>query len=179
MTMVKNIVVSYPECTESTPSDSEATPQLRGSSEFFFASGDLVPFACARVDAPLGEWVPDSEDAVVPSLLSQTCLSCPGRLQCLLWAVASGSQGYWAGTTTTDRETMVRDGVVSVEVGQELQAQARRQAMLLVAADRNQALHPPGEGNLTWYRSHGCKCSECRSANATKRADERAKARAA
>lgn len=39
------------------------------------------------------------------------------------------------------------------------------------------ALHSLGEGSYLWYRRRGCRCGECKTANAQARAQERAKAK--
>lgn len=116
------------------------------------------------------EWVPDREKLLVPEIMAQLCRGCPGRQQCLLWALAGQEQGYWAATTTADRRRMATHGQTGVHTADWLQESARRQA---IAGAR----HREGEGSYFWYRRRGCRCGECQGANSAARAQERAKAR--
>ena len=74
------------------------------------------------------EWVPDRERALVPAIMAQLCQGCPGRQQCLLWALAGQEQGYLAATTTSDRRRMATLGHSGVHAADWLQESARRQA---------------------------------------------------
>lgn len=124
---------------------------------------------CATYPVPL-DWVPDREGAVVPEVMGVLCRRCPAREACLRWAVSGGELGYWAGTTTADRDRMAGLGVCGVEAADRLQEQARADACA-------GALHCAGEGSYWWYRRRGCRCGECRTANASVRAEERARSR--
>ena len=115
------------------------------------------------------EWVPDREDAVVPAAMAALCRRCPGRRECLLWALSGHVVGYWAGTTTADRTAMSAAGDGRVDTADELQLAARRR-------HTDGAQHPTGDGDYKQYRS-GCRCGECRAANAAQRAAERVRAR--
>jgi hypothetical protein len=131
-----------------------------------------VPITTARCADQSGglDWVPDRERAIVPDAMTSLCRRCLGREACLLWAVALDAEGYWAGSTTSDRKQMQSDGAVSVRRVDQIQTRRRDRATAI-------ARHEPGDGSYRWYR-HGCRCLECRSANTAQRAEERAKARA-
>lgn len=116
------------------------------------------------------EWVSDRERRVVPDLMAALCRRCPGRQACLLWALAGNEQGYWAGTTSTDRGLLRQMGQDSVEAADWVQDLGRRDLL-------DGALHPQGDGSYWWYKRRGCRCGECKAANAGTRASERAKAR--
>jgi len=142
------------------------------------ASGSSSPQAfpveaarCATFPTPM-EWVPDRERRVVPDTMAALCRRCPDRQSCLLWALAGQEQGYWAGTTTNDREIMRQLDQDGVDTADWLQDLARRELT-------DGALHPPGEGSYFWYRRRGCRCGECKTANAQARAQERARAKGA
>jgi Transcription factor WhiB len=49
-------------------------------------------------------WVPRTEAAEVPPWVEQLCRRCPVRAACRQAAVASGSTGYWAASTTRQRK---------------------------------------------------------------------------
>jgi hypothetical protein len=125
--------------------------------------------ACAAEGTGM-EWVPDRERALVPPVMAGLCRGCPGRQQCLLWALAGQEQGYWAATTSADRGWMAAHGQTSVHTADRLQESIRRQAGA-------GARHREGEGSYFWYRRRGCRCGECQGANTAARARERAKAR--
>jgi len=130
--------------------------------------------ACAgRADL---DWVPAREGDVVPRLQRQLCRSCPTRLSCLTRAVESRSVGYWAGTTTADRRALAGDAGPSLIELDARQDKLARSLAPAAVSDRAQAMHPAGEGDLSWYRRRGCRCSECRAANTAHRAAERARA---
>lgn len=132
----------------------------------------IFPILTARcATEPLDlEWVPDREQRVVPAPMRALCLRCQGRQACLLWALAAGEQGYWAGTTTKDRAVMASINADDVRTADQLQDRAR------AAAAAGDPLHDDGPGSYWWYR-HGCRCPECRAANARRRAQERTRAR--
>lgn len=145
------------------------TPEATGGQSAGKVSKASPPACKGRLDL---EWVPDREADTVPAQLRELCLSCPLREACLAVAIATDSEGYWAGTTTNDRRQASRPGrAVLVQVDRTVEAQ--------LAADAAVALHGPGSGSLQWYRRGGCRCSECRRANAQNRAAQRARARAA
>ena len=114
--------------------------------------------------------MPDRERTVVPDLMAALCRSCPGRQQCLLWALAGQEHGYWGGTTSSDRAQMRAQGDVDVATAGRLEGKARLEATC-------GAMHTLGEGSYFWYRRRGCRCAECRQANADARSRERAQAR--
>lgn len=159
----------YTDPTASMQVDPEAPHSSEAASE---SCVDTFPIQDARCAAYPGqmEWVPDRERTIVPDIMAALCRRCPARQQCLLWALAGGEQGYWAGTTSDDRQRMASLEQTSVETADWLQELARREA----AAG---AIHPVGEGSYFWYRRRGCRCTECKQANASARAHERAVAR--
>jgi hypothetical protein len=166
--MTTTAELSYHQVTDRMLADPEALPG--GTASVSFLSAFPITDARCSVQEVGLDWVPDRERAVVPDALTALCRSCAGREQCLLWAVAADAEGYWAGSTTADRNKMLTAGGVSVELADHLQGQLRG------AAAAN-ALHGAGEGSYLWYRRRGCRCGECREANAVQRAEERAKAR--
>lgn len=107
------------------------------------------------------DWVPAHEHPVVPPALRHLCLQCPLRQWCLDTAVATDSEGYWAGTTTADRRTLRRTGPVTV---------TRADTLLGESA----ALHPAGLESRTFYRK-GCRCRGCRWHHARARAQDRSR----
>ncbi len=111
------------------------------------------------------EWVPDNERPVVPAAQANLCRRCPGRQNCLLWALAGDEPGYWGGTTSADRQQMRALGQSSVEAADWLRRRATRDQ-----------LHAEGEGSPNWYRK-GCPCDECKAANAAQKRAERARAK--
>lgn len=174
---------SMPVAPEAPPpySGAPAVPAPRGHSGSALISapagnGPVVTMAaCASGAAAELDWVPDGgEAAAVPEGMRQVCLSCPGRLDCLLMAVFHDSEGYWAATTTADRRQMVEEGTVGLARANGLQASLRAQP----AKAEAEALHAEGEGSLRRYRAK-CRCGECRRSNADQRAKERAGRKAA
>lgn len=159
----------YAGGTASMQVDPEAPHDREVASESHAGAFPVGAARCASEPVP-GEWVPDREERVVPDAMTALCRRCPGRRECLLWALAGQEQGYWAGTTTVDRQAMTRLGQVSTGAADRLQQRARDEAT-------GGALHPLGEGSFWWYRRRGCRCGECKCANAETRAQERAKAR--
>lgn len=166
--MTTTPALSYDQLTDRMLADPEALPG--GTASVSFLSAFPITDALCADRAPSLEWVPDKERTVVPDPMTALCRSCPGRSECLLWAIAADADGYWAGSTTADRQQMLATGNLSVHRADQLQDQVRE------AATAN-ALHELGEGSYLWYRRRGCRCGECREANAGQRADERAKAR--
>lgn len=159
----------YTGRTASMQVDPEARHHGDAASESSLRAFPIAAAACAPYPTDL-DWVPDRERPVVPDLMAALCQQCPGRQQCLLWALAGDEQGYWAGTTSADRAQMLLRGTTDLGVADHLQSQARLEAT-------SGALHESGEGSYWWYRRRGCRCAECRQANADTRAHERAKAR--
>lgn len=148
---------SYTGATASMPVDPEAGPAPVSGS-----------FQCVGWQGAL-EWVPDREDRVVPEVLLAVCRGCACRPACLVWALEHHEYGYWAGTTSRDRALMRAAGQFRV-------ADAERAQQ--VAGGGAVAGHPAGQGSYRWYRRGGCRCVECRRANAAARAGERRAARA-
>lgn len=112
--------------------------------------------------------MPDREARLIPDLLAALCRRCPLREACLRRALTGHEHGYWGGTTSNDRETMRQLGKDDIDTADWLQDLARRELT-------DGALHAPGEGSYFWYRRRGCRCGECKSANAHVRSLERAK----
>lgn len=173
MSIITDRVVpgTYTEITASMQADPEARHTRGVASESSSGRFPIEAARCATYPTRM-EWVPGRERRIVPELMSALCRRCPSRQACLLWALAEDADGYWAGTTRADRARM-RD-LEQVDVGtadqlQELARQERAAGML----------HPPGEGSYWWYRRRGCRCGECKGANAAARAHERARAHAA
>ncbi|WP_226963957.1 WhiB family transcriptional regulator [Nostocoides sp. F2B08] len=163
-------LTTYTELTASMQTDPEArhhggAASVSSSRQAFPVSGSR----CATFPTHM-EWVPDRERRVVPDMMAALCRRCPARQSCLLWALAGQEQGYWAGTTSNDREIMLQLDQDDVDTADWLQDLARNELT-------NGALHPIGEGGYFWYRRRGCRCGECKSANAQARAKERAKAK--
>lgn len=155
--------------TERMQVDPEALHRGGAASESFVHAFPISDAHCSVFPENL-EWVPDRERPVVPDLMAALCRSCPGRQQCLLWALAGQEHGYWGGTTSSDRAQMRAQGDVDVAAAEQLQARARLEATC-------GAMHTLGEGSYFWYRRRGCRCAECRQANADARSLERAQAR--
>lgn len=166
--------LSYDQATASMLVDPEA-PLIDGGAS---VSSSALPAArCARGPAVRLDWIPDLEAAVVPGPMQALCTGCLGRLSCLTRAVATRSQGYWAGTTTADRNQLVAAGRVDLAGADALQAAVRAVRSSAEVRDGAEALHPAGQGSLRWYRRRGCRCAQCRRCNADHRAAQRAAAR--
>ncbi len=165
--------LAYSDVTASMQVDPEARHAGDAASVSISGAFPIDGARCATYPTTM-EWVPDHERRVVPELMSALCRRCPARQSCLLWALAGREHGYWAGTTTADRTTMLELGQRSVESADELQRLAR--AELARQQDGDQPLHAPGRGSYSWYRQR-CRCPECRAANSAQRAAERAKAK--
>lgn len=151
--------------TEGMPADPEASAALAEASASLFRAGSGT--RCSTFPGWM-EWVPDKEQRLVPDVMATLCRHCPRRGECLLWAVATGSPGYWAGTTSQDRAVLVAEGSVTVTA-------ADRRRAAVQAVELGGALHPPGQGSFRWYRRR-CRCLECRQHNSARRAAERARA---
>ena len=164
---------AYPGRTENMLVVPAVRPSERAAGRDFAACADRVDLV----------WVPDREELVVPDEMRQLCLDCPLRAACLEVAIATGSQGYWAGMTTNDRRRWAsaadRQGLTNgallaaMDVAVEAAVSELEQR---AAADAAAALHPPGQGGKRWYRRK-CRCRECRRWNAENRARQRARAR--
>lgn len=159
----------YAETTASMLPGLEAPPDEGRASESSLKDFPIDSARCATYPGEL-EWIPDQEQSVVPAPMAALCRRCPGRDSCLLWALRVGEPGYWAGTTSADRRAMVASANISTRAADNLQLQARQKY-------QEGALHPYGEGSFSWYRRSGCRCGECRAANAAARAAERTAAR--
>jgi hypothetical protein len=159
--------LSYSDCTASMQPDTEARHLGDAASASSLQRFPLEDARCSTHTVPM-EWVPARERAVVPTEMAALCRRCPGRQACLLWALAGQESGYWAGTTTADRDAMLAAGDGSLQTADTLQREAR--STLGIAS------HPPGEGSFRRYRA-GCRCPECQQANAAQRANERERAR--
>lgn len=170
----------YADRTASMQSDPEAHHDRGAASESFSRRFPIEDARCATRPTE-GDWVPTSEQDVVPDEMTALCRRCDGRENCLLWALAGDEVGYWAATTTADRARMIEAGDISLDAADEIQSAARAQlaqAAAAAAAKDEQRLHPVGEGDYKAYR-RGCRCGECREANSAKRAAERSAKRAA
>lgn len=158
---------SYTGLTASMQADPEARHTGGAASVSYSRAFPIADARCAAHPIAL-EWVPDREKRVVPELMVALCRRCTGRQSCLLWALAGRERGYWAGTTTADRERLRELGQDSIETADWVQEVRRQEA-------GGVALHPTGEGSYWWYRKQHCRCAECRAANAAQRARERTK----
>ncbi len=74
--------------------DPEALHGGEGASESSVQSFPISDAHCSAFPENL-DWVPDRERTVVPDLMAALCRSCPGRQQCLLWALAEQEHGCW------------------------------------------------------------------------------------
>ncbi|MFE5309813.1 WhiB family transcriptional regulator [Isoptericola sp. NPDC056605] len=158
----------YSDTTASMQPDPEARHNGGDASESFAQRFPIESARCATASVE-GDWVPDREQSVVPQDQAALCKRCDGRATCLLWALAGNEEGYWAGTTTKDREQMRAIGREDIDTADWLQRMAR---------NTDGALHEPGKGGISQYRKN-CRCMECRSANTKRRAAERARRAAA
>ena len=159
----------YAQNTTSMLADPEAHPSRDAVFESFQKQFPIATARCATT-CESWEWVPTREDAVVPEPMVQLCRRCPGRNDCLLWALAGAEVGYWAGTTTTQRERMREEGRQGVDDADQVRDSD-------LAASNVPPLHPRGQGSLQAYRRDRCRCPECRGFNAAARANERARSR--
>lgn len=139
----------FAEPTTSAQRETEA-PTPGGASVHSPPAPDLPPpwFADGACVGSRLDFTPDTEISPVPAEIRRVCADCPIRARCQQWATDTGAPGYWAGTTSTAR-----------------------------LRPTETAGHAPGQGSLYRYRQ-GCRCEECRFANARARATERARARA-
>lgn len=170
--------MSTPGALMHRPTYAGATANMQVDPAASPSCGDAVESisaACAgRVEL---EWVPDVEASLVPDEQLRLCRSCGLRAVCLAAAIASSSEGYWAGSTTADREALQATGQVDVAAVERRRRDLEVQEERAAAEQLANALHSPGVGDLTWYRRRGCRCRECRAANAANRARQRARAR--
>jgi hypothetical protein len=60
---------------------------------------------CASVDF---DFVPDHETDQGATDAQRWCRTCPVRTTCLAWAMLHSAEGYWAGTTTYQRNQLRR-----------------------------------------------------------------------
>lgn len=166
----------YAGATDRPPVDPEAPSPRRATFGPTPPAAPQLEAACATRASDL-EWVPDHELDAIPPAMLDACRRCPLRQTCLSRAIAGGEQGYWAGTTTTDRAQMLSLQHVSTETGdwlQQLAADAKHERRRDSDAA---AKHAPGEGSLGWYRRGRCRCIECRAANTAARSIERSRRR--
>lgn len=161
-----NPATAYSGLTANMPSDPEVLPLGEASESVSAADFPITSALC--IDTSL-EWVPSHEEAIVPDTMARLCRQCPGRSGCLMWAVATRSDGYWAATTTADRDELRKTQAVSLDAADLEQAKHRAAR----AADHARAVHPRGEGGWFFYRHRGCRCPECRAANSARRRAER------
>lgn len=157
---------AYADVTEDMPADTAAHTDDGGAAVVL--PGPTTA-ACAQSGLLLN-WVPDREQPLVPERMAGLCHSCPGRTRCLSWALEAGVQGYWAGTTTAQREQLRQAAESDVHAADRLAATARE-------AELGVALHPAGQGSWWWYRNRRCRCLECRQCNAARRSAERRRSR--
>jgi WhiB family redox-sensing transcriptional regulator len=64
---------------------------------------------CRQIDPEL--FYPSSFNAVRTrdkALMREICDSCPSKEPCLMWAIRSEVEGWWAGTTPKDRKQLRR-----------------------------------------------------------------------
>ncbi len=166
--MTNTTASRYTGATENIQGDLEAPARAEASGSSAFWRQINEP-ACTGTDPD--EWVPQGrERPVVPPRLAALCDGCPGRAECLAWALLSGSAGYWAGTTTADRRAMAEAKTASLDYADVLQEAERSR--------RSEPLHAPGWGSAQWYRKRGCHCDECLAAAAQRRQRQRQRQRA-
>ena len=168
MTVATEPRTIYAQRTASMPGE-PAAPLHEGAARL--RPQDLRRAACVGSAARM-DWVPDHEASVVPEQMRRICSGCADRLGCLQRAIGTGSEGYWAATTTADRKKLGGAGAMTIEGADAVQAELRARLARAEQQDLASALHPPGQGDLKWYRL-GCHCSQCRGCNAAKRAQER------
>lgn len=156
---------AYSEPTTNMLVVPEVSPRGEASGSVSAADFPITTALCATSDRRW-EWVPHVEAPIVPEEMALMCQGCLGRSQCLLWAIGTKSDGYWAGSTRADRAELLRRRSVSIEAVDVLQRERK-------AVDNAQ--HPPGVGSLRFYRK-GCRCHECRRLNAARTRRNRARA---
>ena len=135
----------YPDPTASTQADTEAT-QPGASVSLLRASAGRS--ACSSPSGRRLDWIPDREKPVVPEEIAAICSGCPLQPACLQWAVEQDEPGYWGGTTSTERQRIVR-GMTLGEL-QGMGAQNRADA-----ARRSTPPAPPGTS------AHGRPAPRC------------------
>lgn len=58
---------------------------------------------------PLGFFVPDGNETLQGLFFARNwCDMCPVRQECLMWATLHRAEGYWGGTSTHQRQQLVR-----------------------------------------------------------------------
>lgn len=159
----------YAQNTASMLADPEAHLTEDAVFESFHHPFPIAEARCATT-CEEWEWVPTREDAVVPEPMTQLCKRCPGRSDCLIWALAGSEVGYWAGTTTAQRAIMRTQNRRQVHDADQIRDSD-------LAASTVPPTHPVGRGSLEMYRKGKCRCIECRGFNAASKAKERTRAR--
>lgn len=163
---------SYAVATANLQVDTEASPHDGGASASFAQTFPVESADCGdRVDL---DWFPDYEQAHAPAAIRRLCGGCEARYGCLLWATVNEAPGYWAGTTTAQREAVPEDERTPAGATRLLWALHQQEAGAQEAAA---TFHEPGRGSRGYYRK-GCVCDECRTANAEAKRAERQRARA-
>lgn len=158
----------YSGFTASMQPDPEARHNGGEASVSYRTAFPISEARCATTPIEL-EWVPNREQRIVPEPMMALCRRCPGRASCLAWAIGTdgaGEAGYWAGTTTADRDEMRASDRRDVAEADRIQRTIRTEG----------ALHENGAGSDLWYRK-GCTCGECRRAHAAYRRQDRQRTR--
>ncbi len=97
------------------------------------------------------DWTPTPEPTFLPAPQRALCMGCPDRQRCLEWAIANDAHGIWGGTT-------------------------RHQRQHTPDPELEQPIHD-GPGSTSLYR-RGCRCTQCRAAQAERIRQQRARRRA-
>ena len=127
---------------------SETTEVNQVALEGFPSSAPLFVGAACAGDTGF-DWIPSAETDTVPAGMAKLCRSCPAQGECLAWALSWDAEGYWGGTTTAQRPGRGRS---------------------------DQAPEHDGPGSSTLYR-RGCRCRECKDAQADRIRSQRARNR--
>ena len=152
-----------------------ADSQQPASSQLFSDPAALRAAPCTT--ATDIEFVPRRERKRTPETVVKLCGRCPLAAACLDYAAEHGCEGYWAGTTTRQRNDLAGLGLSGWQALRV--AQLTRSLQGMPAASQAQLRqHPKGAGSLYRYRT-GCRCQECLAASAETRSRRRAAARAA
>lgn len=99
------------------------------------------------------DWTPTPEPPLLPAPQLALCMGCPDRQRCLDWAIDNDAHGIWGGTTRHQRHQL---------------------------NDPDPEPEPPihdGPGSTSLYR-RGCRCTQCRAAQAERIRQQRARRRA-